>query len=126
MEKRELYFSARVGLTLKKSSGGHAKNPLLSSDNSTQSSWLFQPYRAMTNIEKKKKGKHYIVLQLLLKGKSLDEVAEAVKVNKTKVKEMKERYEKGKGRQATEFVGKDLKEEDICELFGAIKGGEEI
>jgi hypothetical protein len=117
LDNKKVYRSPRVGLTLKKSSGGNAKN----NGKSNQQDWIFKPYRFMTSLEKKK-GKHYIVLALISKGYDANKIASKTKITVNKVNSLIESYNKGKELTNIDaYLNKHLSENEICELYGALE-----
>jgi len=124
-EASPVHQSPRVGLTLKKSSGGNHKNPLADAGDdgvsSAQEEWLMKPYRFMTGINKMRKGKHYIIVALHHDyGFTEDKVVSLSGSPVGTVKKFVQLFEEGKKLSIQKFVDVKLTPEEVCQLWGAI------
>jgi hypothetical protein len=131
-----IHTSPRVGLTLKRSSGGNHKNPGGSKKDkeeeagdavsTAQEDWLMLPYRFMSQLAKMRKGKHYIITSLHHQYKlPPDQIATLSKSTKPMVQKFVQLFEQGKSLSVQKFVEQKLTPEEVCQLWGAIVAAQE-
>lgn len=108
IHERELYKTARVGLSLKRS----RKSPL-------PPKYVLMPYRYITEPKKTAKGKLHLILGLHAEGKDVEEIKAITGSTAKTIQRYIEDYAIGQETEDfTDYFGKDLKPKDLCQLHG--------
>lgn len=103
-----LYSSGRVGLSLKRFKSS-----------STATRYILRPYRFLSEPNRIKKGKTYLVLALHAQGKSAAEISQLTGSPGRSVQKYIEDFEAGKSEaDFGRYFGIDLSTGDLCRLHG--------
>jgi len=107
-EPKQLFRSARVGLTLKRS-----RPP------SDAPGYVMRPYRYLTEPRRISKGKLLLVLALHGQGTAADDIRELTGCPRLTVRRYIADFEEGR-REAdfTPYFGAELKPRDLCKMYG--------
>ncbi len=106
-EKKTVFRSPRVGLSLKKGV------------TLERCSYLARNYRFLTEPARIKKGRPNLVIGMYGEGRSVHEISELTEVSVSNVKKYVEAFEQGKGQDPAKY-SKDLSTDGLCELLGAL------
>lgn len=104
---KEIFSSARVGLTLKKGATPERRR------------FFGKPYRFLSEPSQIKKGRPNLVASLHREGRSVAEIARITKMAPAIVGRYVAAFESGKGRDPADFQG-DLSAEALSTLLGAL------
>src|SRR5262249_18636471 len=110
-EKRPVYRSARVGLSLKKVPAS-----------TSNLGYLLRSYRFLTEPSRTAKGKIYLVLALHQEGKSVEEIQDLTGCPPATVRRYIDHFAEGKKeKDLSVFGGIDLGPKELCRLhaFGS-------
>lgn len=107
LDKRQVYTSGRVGLTLKK-------------HNANRIQFVGKFYRYLSLPARTKKGKPYLISALYAQSFSQDKIIEISKSPKKTVESYISHYVKGKSANIKYFYGLTLSSQLICQLYGCL------
>jgi hypothetical protein len=109
LEEKEVFRSARVGLTLKKTRPSAPEPPR----------YLLRTYRFLSEPRRIAKGKLLLVLARHAAGASADQVAQETGSPRGTVQRYVQDFEAGRQEpDLSSFYGKDLGPKDLCRLHG--------
>ena len=108
IEDHEIHPSARVGLSLKRFK--RAPNP---------PRFIIKPYRYLTEPNRTKKGRAYLILALHAQGKSTDEIRELTGSTRSTIQRYVDDFEMGRRQDSFDpYYGVELKANLLCQLHG--------
>jgi hypothetical protein len=109
LEQKQLFQSARVGLTLKKARPAAPEPPR----------YLLRPYRFLSEPRRIAKGKLLLVLALHARGAGAEQIVQDTGCPKATVQRYVQDFEAGKLEpDLSSYYGKDLGPKDMCRLHG--------
>jgi hypothetical protein len=111
LPRREVYSSARVGMSLKAKRADDASRAL---------DYWGRALRFMTNPAQLKSHPVHLALAMFARGHSTAHVAGVVGCNAAAASRWLASYQRGASRDPSAFFGKALSVDDICQLYGAL------
>lgn len=108
VEERQVYTTARVGLSLKRAQ-----------QSALPPKFVLQPYRFLTEPKRTKKGRLHLILSLYTQGESVESIKTITGSTTTTIQRYIDDFKIGQQKvDFTDYFGKELTSKDLCQLHG--------